>query len=243
MTATISPALRVRGGNRLPEGHEARGRPPAYDRVRSFGPDPERRDRRQRERSRRAAELAAERGELPRILHRAVIRLLEYGDDRCSPVWPSLTTIGRDIGGYDQRTAGRWMAELVTLGWVERVHRYRFRDGHIEGDSNLWRVIIPERWRVLLQDREDAARSRSGKARPTRRAPQNGPGRQRSGTSRPPAQSNGSGSTSPDGTDSTDEAPVVDCSMCEGRGYTLGDRGQRVFCGFCAHVPGRGPSP
>jgi hypothetical protein len=241
--------LRARGGNRLPEGHEARGRPPIYERVRAFGDDPERRDRRQRERVRRAAELAAERGELDRILHRALIRLLEYGDDTCRPVWPALATIGRDVGGYDERTAGRWMAALGALGWVEKVHRYRFRDGHIEGDSNLWRVIIPAPLRALLEEREDAARSRSAKGRPTRRAPQNGPGRAggpRNGTSRPPgretAPAGGSVVSESNGPANGAEAvPAVDCPACGGSGFTLGGRGQRLFC---VHgQPRTGPSP
>lgn len=178
MTAVLDgPSTSLRGGNRLPEGHPARGRPPAYERKRSLGPDTERRDRRQRERARRAAAMARERGELPGLLYTALSSLLDMSDDLCSPVWPALATIGRKCGGLDERTAGRHMAALKDLGWLDFVHRYRFRNGHIEGDTNLWRVDIPARYREVLEGREDAARARSAqKGRATPKAPQNRPG-------------------------------------------------------------------
>lgn len=92
------PSNRVcRGGNRLnPDQYRPNG--PAYQRVRDFTADPERRDRHQKTRTRRAIGLAVTRGELPpllgAVLHQLIDRcndrLLEPGPDdgpRCSGWW------------------------------------------------------------------------------------------------------------------------------------------------------------
>lgn len=177
--------------------------------------------------------MAGERGELDRHQHRALTCLLDVGDRFCNPVWPSLATIGRKCGGYDERTAGRWMAELRELGWVERIHRYRFRDGHIEGDTNLWRVVIPEQYRETLQGREDAARAGSMKKnRPTPAAPQNRRDTGRGGgvapsPSSPPRQ--GAGES--------------DCPTCEGRNLVDVGDGTFSFCPTCRGRKAGRPPP
>ena len=78
------------------------------------------------------------------------------------------------------RTAGRWMAELGRLGWVERVHRRPgFVNGEAQWTSNLWRVQVPAHLRLELRGAQDAARARRG-------ANRKGPGRaQPRGGSRP----------------------------------------------------------
>lgn len=160
-----------RGGNRLPEGHPARGRPPRYERCRALPDDPERRDRQQRERTRRAAAMALDAGELPRRAHAALMVLLDLTDQRCSVTWHSLATIGRAGGGYEARTAGRWMAELVELGWLHCQHRYRVVQGRYEATTNLWRIDIPDPWRQKVLEaegrrrKEAKAEQRAGDAR------------------------------------------------------------------------------
>lgn len=164
-----------RGGNRLSGTHPARGRAPAYQRERDWpGPDPERRDRHQRERVRRAADLAAQRGLLTATEHRWLTALLSFSDDRCSPVWPALTTIATRVHGVTryrtsstddasstrgQRTAGRWISRLVELGWVQRQHRYHNDAGRVVADTNLYRIVIPEPLRRELEAIEDRARA------------------------------------------------------------------------------------
>lgn len=174
--AGTSPT-RHRGGNQLPPGHPARGRPPSYERCRSFGPDPERRDRNQRTRTRRAVALAQQRGQLSPLLAGVLAALLDASDQRLSESWWRLSTIARLVLGAErygedrragQRTAGRWMAELRELGWVERVHRYEVRRGQLRWTSNLWRFVIPEELRAEVEEVEDVARAKAQ----ARRAPQ-----------------------------------------------------------------------
>ena len=165
---TVEDQLR-RGGNHLPPGHAARGRPPSYARIRSFGPDPERRDRHQRARTRRAVALAQARGQLSTTLAGVLGALLDASDDRVSDGWWCLATIARMVLGAEhygededagQRTAGRWMHELWELGWVEKVHRFRVVAGQCQATSNLWRVVIPAQLRAEVTAGEDRARAR-----------------------------------------------------------------------------------
>jgi hypothetical protein len=165
-----TPPTRHRGGNRLPPGHPARGRPPSYERCRSFGPDPERRDRNQRTRTRRAVALAQQRGQLSPLLAGVLAALLDASDQRLSESWWRLSTIARLVLGAErygedkragQRTAGRWMAELRELGWVERVHRYEVGRGQLRWTSNLWRFVIPEELRAEVEAVEDIARAKA----------------------------------------------------------------------------------
>jgi hypothetical protein len=156
--------------------------PLGYRRRHQFPDDPERRDRRQRERTRIAADTAAAQGELPTELHRALMVLLAHTDDRCAgPIYPSLATIAREVHGPDHyddeggaRTAGRWLAALEARGWLHRVHRTRRRgDGTMQALSNAYRVDIPDHLRTERHALEDAKRARSTKGRPTNKAPQN----------------------------------------------------------------------
>lgn len=179
-----SPTPSRRGGNRLPVGHPARGAPPApYRRIRQFPLDPERRDRHQRERTRRAANAAVAAGELTREDRAGLEVLLEHTDATATvPIFPRLATIAQEARGAQHyaeptagaRTAHRWIARLVTLGWVHKVHRTKPQpDGSVVATSNAYRVDIPDRWRTERQALEDGARSRSTKGRPTSKAPQN----------------------------------------------------------------------
>jgi hypothetical protein len=173
-----------RGGNRLPPGHAARGRPPSYARIRSFGPDPERRDRHQRARTRRAVALTQARGQLSTTLAGVLGALLDASDDRVSDGWWCLATIARMVLGAEhygededagQRTAGRWMHELWELGWVEKVHRFRVVAGQCQATSNLWRVVIPAELRAEVTAGEDRARARHQPRRVTSKAPASSP--------------------------------------------------------------------
>jgi hypothetical protein len=217
-----------RGGNRLtPDCYPLRG--PVYTRRRSFGPDLERRDRHQRERTRRAVSLALTRGELCDRLAVVMYQLLDHctdtllcpspeGGPACSGWWsrryihdlvlpPDHDRDGHDGGAHDDsdrdgddhevddesdddvdledatvfgevveggaRTAGRWMAQLAELGWVESIHRYRVVNGLQRGTSNLWRFRIPDHLRSELHTAEDTARAKRAGRRPNR----SGPGR------------------------------------------------------------------
>lgn len=182
--STTSAPPRRRGGNRLPVGHPARGRTHAYERRRSLGPDPERRDRYQRERTRRAITLAGARGELSPHLALVIRVLLDMSDDRLSTGWWSLAYIARQVlgdTGYGDdpasgaRSAGGWMHDLKALGWLDWQNRWRLGPGGcVIGTSNLWRIKIPDNLRHELQDAEDAARRRAAKKpHATRKAPQN----------------------------------------------------------------------
>jgi len=173
-----------RGGNRLPPGHAARGRPPSYARTRSFGPDPERRDRHQRARTRRAVALAQARGQLSTTLAGVLGALLDATDDRLSDGWWCLATIARMVLGAEhygededagQRTAGRWMHELWELGWVEKVHRFRVVAGQCQATSNLWRIVIPAELRAEVNAGEDRARARHQPRRVASKAPGTSP--------------------------------------------------------------------
>ena len=168
------PARR-RGGNRLPVGHPARGRTHRYPRQRMLPEDHERRDRHQRERTRRAAIRAVGEGALTRSQHQILETLISFSDEHLTMVWPTLGTIGQRAGGLDERTVGRHMQALKELGWVAWNHRYKFVAGRIVADSNLWRVDIPPRYRAQLHQSEDRARQRKAKGRATTKAPQNRP--------------------------------------------------------------------
>lgn len=166
---------RPRGGNRLPVGHPARGRTHRYTRQRMLPEDNERRDRHQRERTRRAAIRAVTEGTMTRHQHQVLETLISFSDEHMTMVWPTLGTIGKRAGGLDERTVGRHMQALKELGWVAWSHRYKFVAGRIVADSNLWRIDIPTRYREQLHQSEDRARQRKAKGRATTRAPQNRP--------------------------------------------------------------------
>lgn len=73
---------------------------------------------------------------------------------------------GPRFAGPGARTAGRWMAALVALGWVEVIHRHKVINGEHWGTSNLWRFKIPDHLRTELHAAEDASRARKTGRRP-----------------------------------------------------------------------------
>ena len=193
-----------RGGNRLrPQQYPVRG--PTYQRRRCFGADPERRDRNQRSRTRRAVAVALTRGELPDRLAAVLYQLLDRctdtllcpapdGGPACSGWWSERYIHGlifpdgddrtdeeaNEWGGGDTkrrgaRTAGRWMAELAQLGWVESIHRHRLVNGEISGTSNLWRLRIPDHLRGELHADEDTRRAQVRRPGSAGRATPKGP--------------------------------------------------------------------
>ena len=201
MTVTALTRPAPRGGNRLsPDSYPYAG--PRYERRRSFGPDPERRDRHQRARFLRAARISLQRGELIPVLYAVLCELANHcndtllasapGDDgrACSGWWRERTIHGwiyplahTNPGPSDDtgaRTARRWMTTLAETGWVESVHRVKVVNGELRGTSNLWRLQIPDHLRAEVHRAEDAARAapkrpRHAKGGPTPRAPQNRP--------------------------------------------------------------------
>lgn len=211
LTPPVRPALpdahagrgraRLWGGNRLgPDRLPAVG--PVYCRERDEPTDPERRDRRQEQRHRRAIVLAQERGELSPLLAGVLGALLSFcdGDGRVGVIWPSLATIAKRVRGADwydgkragSRTAGRWMRELRTLGWVQRQHRFAHEGGLVRGTSNRWWLTIPEHLRLELLAQEDEARSRTQRGRSgSGRVTPKGPGRGRGSGVPEPAPSQG----------------------------------------------------
>jgi hypothetical protein len=183
-----------RGGNRLPPDRYPRCGP-RYERSRSFGPDPEVRDKWLRGRMRQAIRLAQERGELSLRLAVVLERILEHvtndtlvvtgpEDGPVCSGWWKLATIHKmvyrgpddvvSVNGEDDsdenrcaRTACGWMAELGGLGWVERVHRQRIVNGVPCGTSNLWRIRMPDHIRDALREASDARRAEKRAATPT----------------------------------------------------------------------------
>jgi hypothetical protein len=255
---TVVGARRQRGGNRLsPDRYPVRG--PSYERRRVFPDDPERRDRNQRNRTRRAVGMALTRGRLSDRLASLLSQLLDRCDDRllgpapddgaaCSGWW-TLKYIhdlilppdqvddeevadineGEDVSDAGARTAGRWMSKLDELGWVNSIHRHRPVYGEKWGTSNLWRIRIPDDLRAELYELEDSARSRSA----ARRQKRSGPGR---------ATPRSTG----DGRDRQAAAAVLmakiadarrlaPCSTCDTGGWVPapGDGGGFVRCGDC----------
>ena len=166
------PPRRHRGGNKLPPGHPARGRPPKYERRWSWdgwGPDPERRDRNQRTRARRAVALAQGRGLLTPLLASVLYALYDASDERLNVTWWGEAYIARLVNGSGHygdneagaRTAGAWMAELKKLGWAQAIQRMVVVEGRLRFTTNAWRLVIPPALRSEVEAREDAARAKS----------------------------------------------------------------------------------
>jgi len=125
--------------------------------------------------------MAQDAGLLPPHLAAVLGRLLDASDDHLTAGWWSLGWIARAVLGQDrygpdnvggQRTAGRWMAELHRLGWVQREHRFVVEAGRVRATSNLWRLVIPEPLRQAVLHSEDRARARTLKTNPPTRRPQ-----------------------------------------------------------------------
>jgi hypothetical protein len=265
---TVAVRRSGRGGNRLaPHRYPVCG--PRYVRVKSFGPDPERRDRHQRTRARRAVSLALRRGQLSPVLAAVLLQLFEQCSDRlleaapggeagCSGWWslgyihdlvlqsadPDIINdwaAGGDVAGSGEaadvsegavggvrraggRTAGRWMAALGELGWVEVVHRYKVVNGVLRGTSNLWRFCIPAGLRDELQGAEDAARARNADRRSKTRPP-----------GRYTAPSRPAGTVPPgDGLSEVERRVTAPCPSCDGAGELREPgTGASYRCGAC----------
>lgn len=150
------------GGNHLAPGHKHRAWTPDYDRVREFPSDPERRDKWQRERTRRAASLALhERGELSKEEAHYLDVMLNLTNETCKITYHSLTAIGIAAGGAAAKTAGYWLGRLRTLGWVQARHRWKPVRSRIEATTNEWRIDIPEHLRAEVLEREAEKRART----------------------------------------------------------------------------------
>lgn len=135
-----------RGGYRAGH-HNPHPTPPVYERCRVLPDDPNRRTRRWRWDFHRAVHAAVEAGELTRhAAHLALTMADTWSDARGREVWPARATIGEACGGWSPVTVGTHMAELRRHGWVHVVHRYRVMADHVEGHSNLYRLVIPTRW-------------------------------------------------------------------------------------------------
>jgi hypothetical protein len=248
-----------RGGNRLdPDRYPIRG--PVYARRRSFNVDPERRDRNQRNRTRRAIAMALTRGELPDRLAVVLYQLLDRctdtllcpspeGGPACSGWWSRryihnlvLPTDHQDdelqADGADRvvdgevfdvgaRTAGRWMAQLAELGWVEAIHRHRVVNGEKWGTSNLWRFRIPDHLRAELHAAEDAARSRKAGRHPKRPGPGRAP--------YPPNLEGGAAAAARLIRNNNEDRRRSPCPTCEGACWVPAPGTDRavVRCGSC----------
>jgi hypothetical protein len=130
-----------RGGHR-PGKHQAPTRGPAYTRSLEL-PQIGHRHRRWRWDATRALRAAVEARELSREAHATMLALLDHSDGRGQDCWPSLGTLGDELGGLAARTVGTHMAELKAKGWVAVKHRHRITANGIQGRSNLYRPLMP----------------------------------------------------------------------------------------------------
>lgn len=142
---------------------------------------------------------------------------------------------GPRFAGPGARTAGRWMATLGALGWVEVIHRHKVINGEHWGTSNLWRLKIPDHIRVELHATEDASRARKSGRRPagTRppgtRPPRNTP----RATHGPPRDDRSAAATA--GLARNDARRSHPCPTCEGNQWVhpFGEAGGAVRCSVC----------
>lgn len=180
--------------------------------------------------------MAEAQGQVTSTLAGVLFTLLEAADDHLHPTWWSLAYIARLVlgeGRYGddpaggQRTAGKWMAELGRLGWVERQHRFVVEDGGVRGTSNLWRFTIPPVLRQAVQDAEDAGRRANAGRRPkgarTSKAPQN----RRGGPERPV------GAPTPPPFAQRDLARQAPCPACGGDRFVAHPNGGVIACAAC----------
>lgn len=162
------------GGNHTGPEHEHWTRGRAYDRIREFPPDREKRDKRQRERTRIASAWAVERGEQTSKDSQFLHRFLDLTDDQCSVTTHGLAYIAKRMN-LAPSTVCRRLSRLRAQGWVQVQHRWKVVDGHIEATSNAWRVVIPRHIRVelLTAEAEKARQTRASNnvGRPGRYTP------------------------------------------------------------------------
>jgi hypothetical protein len=72
-----------------------------------------------------------------------MLAILDHSDGRGRDCWPSLDTLGAELGGLAARTVGTHLAELRSTGWVAVKHRHRITADGIQGRSNLYRPMTP----------------------------------------------------------------------------------------------------
>ena len=130
-----------RGGHRHGK-HTAPARGPQYDRSRELPPVAHR-HRNWRWRATRALRDALEAGRLSREAHATMLAILDHSDGRGRDCWPSLDTLGAELGGLAARTVATHLAELRSTGWVAVKHRHRITADGIQGRSNLYRPMTP----------------------------------------------------------------------------------------------------
>lgn len=130
-----------RGGHR-PGKHAAPTRGPAYTRSHELPPTGHR-YRGWRWGYLRALRAALTAGDLSREAHAAMLAILDHSDGRGKDCWPSLDTLGDDLGGLAARTVGTHVAELRAGGWVAVKHRHTITADGIQGRSNLYRPLLP----------------------------------------------------------------------------------------------------
>ena len=152
-----------RGGHRHGK-HTAPARGPAYTRSHELPPVAHR-HRNWRWRCTRALREALETGKLSREAHAAMLAILDHSDGRGRDCWPSLDTLGDELGGLSARTVGRHLAALRAEGWLAVKHRHRITADGIQGRSNLYRPMTPA----------DAAMAGAPRPRPTRDERRNPP--------------------------------------------------------------------
>lgn len=130
-----------RGGHRHGK-HQAPARGPAYTRSHEL-PQVGHRHRRWRWDAIRALRAAVEARELSRGAHCTMHAVLEHSDGRGKDCWPSLETLGVELGGLSARTVGTYIAELKAKGWLAVKHRHRITPNGIQGRSNIYRPLLP----------------------------------------------------------------------------------------------------
>jgi hypothetical protein len=259
-----------RGGNRLPPDRY-RERGPAYERVDEFGPDPERRDRTQREVTRRAVDLAVRRGELPAGEATLLYQMMEASNDRliddggqgvaCTGWW-SLAALRRMIpdGLVSEEDLASEAGVVDEAGMKNRGARTAGRKM-----SNLrrwgWLDVIHRKpsvvngevqwtsnlWRIKIPDHlRLELRGAQDVKRARRSADRRGPGR-----AQPPK-----GGRPDDARSKTQAAAVAimarndairanPCPACGGGGWIYNEEGKaEQRCPFCkgdGHLSGAGP--
>ena len=138
---TVGRPGSCRGGHRHGK-HTAPARGPQYDRSRELPPVAHR-HRNWRWRATRALRDALEAGRLSREAHATMLAILDHSDGRGRDCWPSLDTLGAELGGLAARTVATHLAELRSTGWVAVKHRHRITADGIQGRSNLYRPMTP----------------------------------------------------------------------------------------------------
>ena len=130
-----------RGGHRHGK-HQPPTTGPTYTRSREL-PQIGNRRKDWRWRCNKALRAAVIAGELSREAHATMVAILDHSNGRGKDCWPSLDTLGDDLGGLAARTVSSHVAELRAAGWLGVKHRHRITANGIKGRSNLYRPLTP----------------------------------------------------------------------------------------------------